>query len=295
MVYVIVGPTASGKSEIASIISAKFNAPIINADAFQIYQDMDIGTAKISKDDPDYHKYYLLDITTPDMSYSVKEYQDDFRKVFNNLDPLKNDIVIVGGTGLYIRAALYDYNFPEENEEDDETFDELSNEEIYNLLLEKDPDSLKTIHINNRKRLVRALNLALHSPINKSENLAIQKHEFYLQGLNVKFIFLNPPREKLYEKINQRVDSMFENGLIDEVKGLLNKYTLSLTASQAIGYKETISYLRGDISLDECKELIKKRTRNYAKRQVTFFKHQFPTIMYDDVNKLIEDINCGNL
>ncbi len=293
MVYVVVGPTASGKSKIASIIAAKYNAPLINADAFQIYKDMDIGTAKISKFDPDYKKYYLLDIVTPDQTYSVKQYQDDFRKVFNSLDPLKNDIVIVGGTGLYIRAALYDYEFPEEVEQ--ESFDDLTNEELYNLLKEKDPASLEKIHVNNRKRLIRALNIALHSDKNKSENIASQKHDFYIAGLQVKFIFINPKRDELYERINNRVDQMFRDGFVNEVKELKNKYTLSETASQAIGYKEVLCYLNEEYDLLECKNIMKKRTRNYAKRQVTFFKHQFPTIEYEDINKLKEDIKNGVL
>ncbi|MCD8195130.1 MAG: tRNA (adenosine(37)-N6)-dimethylallyltransferase MiaA [Coprobacillus sp.] len=293
MVYVIVGPTASGKSKIASIISAKYNAPIINADAFQIYKDMDIGTAKISKYDPDRSKYYLLDIITPDQTYSVKQYQDDFRKVFNSLDPLNNDIVIVGGTGLYIRAALYDYEFPEEIEQ--ESFDDLTDEELYNLLKEKDPASLEKIHKNNRKRLVRALNIALHSDKKKSENIASQKHDFYIEGLQVKFIFINPKRDELYERIDNRVDQMFRDGFVNEVKALTKKYQLSETASQAIGYKEVMCFLNREYDILECKNIMKKRTRNYAKRQVTFFTHQFPTIMYEDINKLKEDIQNGLL
>ncbi len=288
MIYVIVGPTASGKSEVASALSERFNAPIINADAFQIYKDMDIGTAKISKIDPSFSKYHLLDIVSPSETYSVAQYQKDFRDVFDSLLLTNKDIVVVGGTGLYIRAAFYDYNFPEE-ESDLEDYSELTNEEIYAILKQKDPESLKNIHINNRKRLIRALTILNKQSVTKSENIAAQKHEIYRDDIEVKFLFINPDRNELYEKINMRVDQMFSNGLVDEVKTLLDKYTLSSTASQAIGYKEVISYLNGEISLDECKELIKKRTRNYAKRQVTYFRHQLPCIEFSSGEELLRE------
>ncbi|MCD8204631.1 MAG: tRNA (adenosine(37)-N6)-dimethylallyltransferase MiaA [Coprobacillus sp.] len=289
MVYVIVGPTASGKSEVASSLLEKKNAPIINADAFQIYKDMDIGTAKVSPTDPSYSHYYLLDIVDPSTSYSVAEYQKDFREIFETLLKDNKDIIIVGGTGLYIRAALYDYNFPEESLED-EDYSELTNEEIYAILEQKDPDSLKNIHVNNRKRLLRALNILNKQSMTKSENIASQKHELYRDDIEVKFLFINPDRDELYRKINERVDLMFERGLVDEVKSLLQKYSLSNTASQAIGYKEVISYLNGEISLEECKELIKKRTRNYAKRQVTYFRHQLPCIEFKNGEDLLKEI-----
>ncbi len=290
MVYVIVGPTASGKSKVASSLSEKKSAPIINADAFQIYKDMDIGTAKVSKDDPSYSKYYLLDIIDPSHSYSVAQYQIDFREVFDKLVKEHQDIIVVGGTGLYIRAAFYDYSFPEEKG-DEIDYSNLTNEEIYAVLMQKDPDSLKNIHVNNRKRLLRALAIVDKQGTTKSENIAKQKHEFYRDDIDVKFLFLNPDRDALYEKINERVDLMFESGLVDEVKSLLSKYKFSNTASQAIGYKEVISYLNGEISLEECKELIKKRTRNYAKRQVTYFRHQLPCVEFKSVEDLLREIS----
>ncbi|MCD8204029.1 MAG: tRNA (adenosine(37)-N6)-dimethylallyltransferase MiaA [Coprobacillus sp.] len=289
MIYVIVGPTASGKSSAASILSERKNAPIINADAFQIYKDMDIGTAKVSKSDPCYSRYHLLDIISPSETYSVAQYQKDFREVLDSLLKDNKDIVVVGGTGLYIRAALYDYNFPLEVDSN-EDYSSLTNEEIYAILAQKDPDSLQNIHINNRKRLLRALSILNNQTLSKSENIAAQKHELYRSDIEVKFLFINPSRDALYEKINERVDTMFSLGLVDEVKMLLDKYTLSTTASQAIGYKEVVSYLNGEISLDECKELIKKRTRNYAKRQVTYFRHQLPCIEFKSGEELLKEI-----
>ena len=290
MIYVIVGPTGSGKTSIACQLSDKFNLPIINADAFQIYQEMNIGTAKIAKDDPIFKKHFLIDLINPSQSYSVKQYRDDFDKVFPALLKANKDIIICGGTGLYVRAALYDYQFPEEETFDDSKYDDFSNEELHEMLEKVDPQSAEKIHANNRKRVIRALVFAENGGLTKSENIANQEHQ--LRFDNVEILFLNPNREDLYQHINDRVDQMFENGLVDEVKNLLKKYQFSLTAYQAIGYKEVIDYLNGETSLDECKELIKKRSRNYAKRQVTFFKHQFESHQFDNPKDLFDYINA---
>ena len=276
MLIVIVGPTGSGKTSLALTLSKKYSAPIINGDAFQIYQEMDIGTAKVEKDSEDYKKHYLLDIVKPNQSYSVKEYQEDFRKTYLELKKKYPTIILCGGTGLYIRAALYDYVFEDEEEADVSDLEELSNEELYEMLKQVDLKATETIHMNNRKRVIRALQIARTHESNKSESIDKQEHTLFFKDEDVRFYFINPNREQLYENINARVDQMFDNGLVDEVKQLLNKYDLSLTAKAAIGYKEVIDYLEGKYSLEECKELIKKRTRNYAKRQVTFFKHQLP-------------------
>lgn len=279
MIYVIMGPTCSGKSEIAIKLSEYFSCPIINADAFQIYQDMDIGTAKISKDSPYYKNHYLLDIKTPDQSYNVKEYQNGFRNVVNILLNTYKDIIVVGGTGLYIKAALYDYTFIDEPINDDSIYDNVSNEELYNKLLSLDADSANKIHPNNRKRIIRALDIIKNSSLTKTEIINNQEHSLVYE--DVRFLFINPNRYSLYEEINKRVDVMFDKGLVNEVINLKNKYQLSLTAKQGIGYKEVLDYLDNKYTLEECKELIKKRTRNYAKRQVTFFKNQFK---YDEFN-----------
>ena len=276
MLIVIVGPTGSGKTSIALTLSKKYSAPIINGDAFQIYQEMDIGTAKVDRNSEDYKKHYLLDIVKPNQSYSVKEYQEDFRKTYLELKKKYPAIIVCGGTGLYIRAALYDYVFEDEEEADVSDLEELSNEELYEMLKQVDIKATETIHMNNRKRVIRALQIARTHKTTKSESIDKQEHALFFKDEDVRFYFINPNREQLYENINARVDQMFENGLVDEVKGLLNKYDLSLTAKAAIGYKEVIDYLEGKCTLEECKELIKKRTRNYAKRQVTFFKHQLP-------------------
>ena len=287
MIYVIMGPTASGKSSAAHALAKHFSCPIINADAFQIYRGMDIGTNKVSKDDECYKNYYLLDILDPDKTYSVMEYQKDFRETINKLLKQYQNIVVCGGTGLYIRAATYDYEFRNEDEVD-ETFDELSNEKLHSLLEKLDAKEAEKIHQNNRKRMIRAINLISKAGESKSSLIDKQEHKPIYSSEEIKYLFINPNREQLYESINLRVEEMFDNGLVDEVKGLLDKYNLSLTARQGIGYKEVISYLNGEISLEECKELIKKRTRNYAKRQVTFFRHQFEYQEFVSYESLIE-------
>ena len=288
MLICIVGPTGSGKTSVALKLADFYNAPIINADAFQIYQEMDIGTAKIAKNTEDYKKHYLLDIVKPNQSYSVKQYQDDFRKVYNELKKEYQTIIVCGGTGLYLKAALYDYKFEDEEEADVSDLEELSNEELADILNKLDPKAFETIHMNNRKRVIRAIQIARTHDVNKSESIDQQEHKLVIND-EVKFLFLNPDRKALYENINKRVDIMFEQGLVDEVKDLLNKYELSNTAKAAIGYKEVIDYLEGKCSLEEAKELIKKRSRNYAKRQVTFFKHQLPCIEFVSKEELLKE------
>lgn len=288
MLYVICGPTGSGKTGIAKLLSDKLNAPIINADAFQIYQDMNIGTAKISKDDPYYSKHYLLDIITPDQDFSVMEYQRYFRQTVEVLSKQYKDIIVCGGTGLYIRASLYDYEFEEQEKDDVSDLEKLSNEELYETLKKLDPKACENIHMNNRKRVIRAISIARTSEHTKSESIEAQSHTMIYP--DVRILMISPNRELLYEKINNRVDIMFEKGLINEVKTLQNKYKLSRTASAAIGYKEVIKGLQNNTDIEQIKDLIKQRTRNYAKRQVTFFKHQLPVEIYETKEELLKAI-----
>lgn len=292
MIYIIVGPTGSGKSGLAVKLARYFNnAPIINADAFQIYKDMNIGTAKVEVGSDEYKLHHLLDIKSPNEEFSVKEYQTLFRDKVNELSETHKDIIVCGGTGLYIRASIYDYVFNDQIDDDTSDLDCLSNEELYSMLKQIDPKSTVKIHINNRKRVIRAISYARTSQTLKSEDIDNQKHEIIYGEDNVKIFMLNPDRETLYNKINMRVDKMINEGLVEEVKSLLNKYDLSITARQAIGYKEIISYLENEISLEDAIELIKKRTRNYAKRQLTFFKHQFKCININTFEDLIKEVS----
>lgn len=291
MIIVIMGPTASGKSSLVEKIYSKYNHPlVINADAFQIYKEMNIGTAKIDSDSPLFNSYALLDKKRPDETYSVYEYQRDFRELVNKAIKSHRDVIVVGGTGLYIRAALFDYTFLEVSKNaNSEMYNDISDEELYEKLLDCDPEAANKIHPNNRKRVTRALEIFNESGQTKSEIISGQKHELVYD--DVRFVFLNPKRDELYFRIDKRVDEMFSSGLVEEVIHLLNKYNLSDTAKAAIGYKETIDYLQEKTSLEEAKEIIKKRTRNYAKRQITFFKNQFETIKcatIEEAENLIE-------
>lgn len=287
MIFIICGPTGSGKTSAAIKLSDYYNgAPIVNADAFQIYKDMNIGTAKISQDDPYYSRHHLLDIKEPSESFSVMEYQGLFREKIKELQGKYQNIIVCGGTGLYIRASIYDYVFTPEEKADTSDLEKMDNDELYELLMKLDPEATKTIHKNNRKRVIRAISISRSNELTKSENINSQEHKLIYD--DVKILMINPNREQLYKNINARVDKMFEEGLVDEVKGLLKKYKLSNTAQAAIGYKEVIDYLDGKLSLDDCKELIKKRTRNYAKRQITFFKNQFDLQIYETGEQLLK-------
>ena len=290
MTYVILGPTGIGKTKLAVDLANFFNCPIISCDAFQIYKDMDIGTGKITKNEEGFDRHYLINQVSPEEQYSVMQYQKDFREIYTTLLKENKNIIVCGGTGLYIKAALYDYVFETYND-DTSDLEKMSNEELKNMLEKIDPESLKTIHVNNKKRLIQAISIARSCNITKSENIKKQDHKILFDS--VRFIFINPHRKNLYDSINIRVDKMFENGLVDEVRNLLEKYQLSRTAKEAIGYKEVIEFLDGKMTLSECIELVKKRSRNYAKRQVTFFKHQFKCEEFENLQDAKEAIING--
>ena len=257
MIVVIVGPTGVGKTKMSIELAKYLDAPVINADAVQIYKGLDIGSAKVTSGEMDGVKHYLIDIKNIDEEYSVCEYQKDVRKI---LDEYKNkNVIICGGTGLYISAALMDYRFYED--ENNETYEEYSNEQLYEMVLKKDKNC--NIDKNNRIRMIRFLNKKITNPV-----------EAKLLYPNTLFIGLTTSREKLYERINARVDKMFNDGLVLEVKNLYNKDKNSKILNRAIGYKEVISYLNGEINLEEAKELIKKNSRHYAKRQYTWFNNK---------------------
>ncbi len=270
MIYAILGPTCSGKSDLAETLSKKYNAPVINFDAFQVYKELNKGTAKPSKEELSSGRYFLYDYVSITEEYSVSRYQKDAREL---LEKFKDkDIVMVGGTGLYLKAALYDYKFMEEDPMPKDYLADLSNEKLYEELTKIDLGDARKIGINNRKRLLRALYIYETHKVNKTDLNKGGKNNLLYK--NTKFIGINFNREKLYERIDDRVDLMFENGLEEEAKFLFSNYDHSLRALQAIGYKEFL--LSNDI--EEVKKLIKNNTHHYAKRQMTFFKHQFDNI-----------------
>ena len=277
MIIVIVGPTGVGKTKMSIELAKYLDAPVINADAVQIYKGLDIGSAKVTEDEKEGIKHYLIDIKDIDEEYSVCDYQRDVRRI---LDKYKNkNIIICGGTGLYISAALMDYRFYED--ESDKTYDEFSNEELYEMVLKKDKTS--KIDKNNRVRMIRFLNKKVTETV-----------EPKLLYPNTLFIGLTTSRDKLYARINDRVDKMFSDGLVNEVKQLYNKNKNSKILNRAIGYKEVISYLNKEISLDEARDLIKKNSRHYAKRQYTWFNNKMNVSWFDvdftDFSKTIEKV-----
>ena len=276
MIIVVCGPTAVGKTKLSVMLAKKYNGIIINSDAVQVYRKMDIASAKVTEEEKEGIKHYLLDIKDYDEDYSIYDYQKDARRIIDeNKD---KTIIMVGGSGLYQKAVLYDYKLDEESEELN-TFDELSNDELYELALKKYPET--DVHKNNRKRLIRLLN-------KKSTNNEKSK----LLYDDVIFIGLTTNREKLYDLINRRVDKMVSDGLIDEAKYFYNLNRNCKSLKTTIGYKELFKYFDGELTLDEALELIKKNSRHYAKRQYTWFNHQVPTIWVEtDYNNFNNTFN----
>lgn len=288
-VIVVVGPTGVGKTKMGVAIAKHFNGEVISGDSMQIYKTMDIGTAKVTNEEMDGIVHHLIDIKDPTENYSVKDFQDEVRLKIKEITSRGKLPIIVGGTGLYIKAALYDYEFGEsqiDHQEYVEKYHNYSNEELYSLLMKIDKNSAKELHPNNRQRVLRAIAIYESTGIRKSETLARQNHELVYDA---RFIGLTLEREVLYERINQRVDSMMKQGLLQEIDDLMKKnYSNNLQSMKAIGYKEWFNYYKGIQTLDETLELIKKNSRNYAKRQYTWFNNQTP-VKWFEVN--LEDFN----
>lgn len=274
MIFVIGGPTGSGKSSLAKTLAKALQAPIINADAYQVYKGMNIGT---NKDETIMKQFthHGFDILEPDEPFSVKAYQQFTRAYLDQYSP-HQPIVMVGGTGLYIKATLFDFSFLEEAVS---PVISLSPEEAYARLVNVDPDSAKKIHPHNARRVLRALAIYESTGETKSSLEAKQTHALRYEAI---FIGLNPSRDALYRTLDSRVVHMIEQGLIDEVQTLKDKYGLTPTAFQAIGYKEVLAFLAGQLTKEAMIQSIQMATRRYAKRQWTYFKHQLPTQWFDD-------------
>ena len=282
MIVVIVGPTGVGKTKLSVELAKKLNAEIINCDSMQVYKGLNIGTAKVKEEEKENIPHHLFDIVEPNELYTVYDYQKDCRSKIKELQNKNKNIIIVGGTGLYVKAVLYDYRFEEETEH--KNYQELTNEELLEKIIQK--DNTLDIHVNNRKRLERALE-KLENNGEYTKNGDIKLYDFYTIGLTT-------TRENLYNIINKRVDVMFEEGLLDEVKNLYDKNIYGKAINTGIGYKELYKYFDGEISLNEAIELIKKNSRHYAKRQYTFFNHQMDVkwfeTNYKDFSKTIEEV-----
>lgn len=276
---VIGGPTASGKTGLSIKLAKKINAEIISADSMQVYKYMDIGTAKVTKEEMEGIPHYLIDEFYPDEEFNVSIFKTRAKQCIDDIHSRGKIPVLVGGTGFYIQAVVNDNNFEETDNDTSyreslyKLAQEKGNDFIYCMLKEADPLSAERIHKNNVKRVVRALEYYKQTgiPISVHNELEKQRKSPY----DVKYFILTMDREFLYKRINLRVDKMLEQGLIEEVKKLLDMgYSKNLVSMQGVGYKEIIPYLEGEYSLETAIEDLKQATRHLAKRQLTWFNHQ---------------------
>ena len=273
MILVLTGPTGSGKSELAVSLAKKINGAVVNADAYQVYRELSIATAKPSESMRMEVPHYLFDFVPLDSSYNVAEYQLDLRSEIAELQKGGKNIIVAGGTGLYIKAGLYDYEFPEEAPVDMSSYESLSNGELYEEARKLDEAALKDIHPNNRRRILRLIQYCLATGNKRSSVNAKQAHK---PLFDVRFFGLNKEREELYPLVEKRVDKMFAMGLEEENRILVERYGRDQRAFQAIGVKEFFPYWDGKATLKETENLIKENTRHYVKKQMTWFHHQFP-------------------
>ena len=283
-IIVITGPTGVGKTKLSVSLAKKLDAEIINADSMQIYKDLNIGTAKITENEKEGVPHHLFDIKNTSEDYSIYDYQIDARNKIKDITSRNKRIIFVGGTGLYIKSALYDYKLNKENINDN--YDNLSCEELYNELIKLDKNIV--IDKNNKRRLIRALNYY------KENNKSINDNKTNKLLYDVIVIGLTTSRDRLYDIINSRVDRMIDNGLIDEVKYFYDNNVFTKPLINGIGYKELYKYFNNEISLEESIDLIKKNSRHYAKRQYTFFNNQMNVkwfnVCFDNFNNTINEV-----
>ena len=295
-VIVVIGPTSVGKTKMGVALAKKFNGEVISGDSMQIYKQMDIGTAKVTEEEKEGIIHHCVDILNSDETYSVHDFQQTVRKQITEITNRGHVPIIVGGTGLYIKAALYDYTFSEmENNHDEinKKYKDYTNEQLYAHLKQIDEESAKILHFNNRRRVLRAIEIYEQTGQKKSEMINEQEHICLYDAY---FVGLTLPRELLYERINLRVDLMMKNGLQGEMESLIKQgLTRENQSMKAIGYKEWFDYFEGKCDLNEVSENIKKHSRQYAKRQYTWFKNQFDVHWYDvcleNFSKTIEEVS----
>jgi tRNA dimethylallyltransferase len=299
-VIVIMGPTASGKTQLAIELAKRYNGEIVSADSMQIYKYMDIGTAKPEPEEMQGIRHYLINEVEPDQEFSVARYQELAIGYIEEILAKGKTPVVVGGTGLYINSLVYNINFSESiidwglRDKLKQEAEEKGNQVLHDRLREIDPQAAERIHVNDTKRIIRALEVFEHTRQTISHHQEISRqtpsrYQFRLIGLTME-------REKLYDRINRRVDLMLEKGLIEEVKKLVSMgYDKNTIAMQALGYKEILAHLRGDISLEEVVYIIKRDSRHYAKRQLTWFKrlesvHWIKTDDFTDSEAILKNI-----
>ena len=293
-VFVIIGATATGKSSLAVELAKKVNGEIISADSMQIYKGLDVGTAKVTKGEMQNIKHYMLDIKDITESYSVAEYKEECYNKIEEIIQKGNTPIIVGGTGLYINAVVNNMVFAKEEKDiDNNKYDNISLEELIEILKNVDPESINTIDINNRKRVVRAIEMAekgiLKSNMTSKNDLwnaNESPYDFFV-------IYIDISRDILYDRIEKRIDLMDKDVLINEAKLVYDIRDLSVGPVQAIGYKEFFGYFENTKTLEQCIELLKINSRHYAKRQITWFKKLNKDIITNGIDtkeKQVEEI-----
>lgn len=275
MIVCIVGPTGIGKTALSLQLAKHYNTEIISGDSVQVYKGMDIGSAKVTPQEQAMVKHHLIDIYDIKDQFSVALFQKNVREKIKAFEALKMIPLIVGGTGLYIKSVLYDYNFQdaERDIELDALYKDVSNQDLHDVLKDKDPLQATKIHPNNRKRVLQAISRSEGNKMSDNTNKDIPVYDYIMIGLTM-------DRKRLHKRIEKRVEKMFEMGLVEEVKSLMKSGTDS-HALDAIGYKEIIAYLHHEWSLEEAKEQIIIHTRQLAKKQYTFFRNQLDVIWID--------------
>ena len=306
-VIVIVGPTASGKTALSIELAKRINGEIVSCDSMQIYKDMDIGSAKPTYEERQGIKHYLIDVVRPDERFSVAEYKRQAEKAIEEILSKGKFPIVIGGTGLYADSLIYGIEYPEIEYDEKyrkaleiqaKTEDGLKM--LYNQAKKIDEEAIKKISENDKKRIIRILEIYHQTGKTKTE-LEVESRKNEVKYNYVVFA-INMERQVLYDRINRRVDIMIENGLIQEVENLLNKYKTFPTAMQGLGYKEVVQYLNKELTKEEMIEKIKQETRRYAKRQLTWFRKNKETIWIDgqasmknNINIILEEINWENL
>ena len=294
-VIVICGPTASGKTALSIELAKRINGEIVSADSMQIYKDMNIGTAKPTKEEMQGIKHYLIDFVSPDKRYSVAQYKKDAKQAINEILKKGKYPIVVGGTGLYVDSLIYEIEYDDikldENyrKELEKIAEEQGLEKLYNMALKIDPIAMKKISKNDKKRIMRILEIYKATGKTKTEQ-EIESRKRPIE-YDYKVFAINWNREELYQRINKRVYIMIKQGLIDEVKNILQKYNTFPTAMQGLGYKEVVEYLNGNCTKEEMIEKIKKETRRFAKRQLTWFRKNKQTIWLDGTNDIQNNVN----
>ena len=294
-VIVICGPTASGKTALSIELAKKINGEIISADSMQIYKDMDIGTAKPTKEEMQGIKHYLLDFVSPEERYSVAQYKQDAKSAIKEIIAKGKTPIIVGGTGLYIDSLIYEIEYSDikidesYRNELEKIVEEKGLNELYKMAMQIDPIAMEKISPNDKKRIMRVLEI--YKSTGKTKTQQEEESRRKPVEYDYKVFAINWDREILYQRINKRVDIMIEQGLIEEVKKILQKYEQFPTAMQGLGYKEVVDYINGIYTKEEMIEKIKMETRRYAKRQLTWFRKNKQTIWLDGTNEKQNNID----